>query len=633
MAFACFGCAPCPCQVAPHQGTEASYHPPHYDHGAFSVAMQAGRAWFIAPDGQRFLSQGVNHVGDSSHDAPNPNFYDPVNKQFGANKAAWVTSAFQRLSSWGFNTVGAWSDDALYGQRFPYTYILYSAGFDQPLEHVFDPYFESRVKNNTEKAQSLKDDPYLIGYFLDNELPWWGEVGWHASGQKSLLEKYAHAEVGTGGKRVLHQFLESRYGKDLSRFNAAYKTTLKSFDELEQSIELPVRGSASRRDADDFAGVIAERYFAVTTRALHERDPKHLILCVRFAGEAPWPVVEVAGKYCDVVSVNQYQRTGDVDRRLLDDFYVKTKKPILVTEYSFSATENQSGDPNTKGASVTVPTQRERAEHTERFARQALALPYVVGMHWFEWADESPQGRFDGENQDYGLVDIQDRPYALLTQAHARLNRDADAIHQRSAVPLPSAFQGKHEPRLHSAAKQTPSWPLSFFEPAQPAQIVTWGDAPNGGVTKVESLSDAALVHYDSGGGWGAGISVLAGATPFDASGADQLEVVLSVPMGRSVQLFLSEAGVAAPDSPHYEGKAGADGESYEFPALLGTGTRQRYVIDLHELNRRTSWGNQHGNDALDLQALSAVDLDIPGKQGSGDVRVFSITFSRAAAE
>jgi hypothetical protein len=608
-----------------------SYHAPHYDQGVFSVAMQGGHAWFIAPDGQRFLSQGVNHVADSSHDAPNPNFYDPVNKQFAGDKAAWVASAFQRLSSWGFNTVGAWSDDALYGQRFPYTYILYSAGFDQPLEHVFDPYFESRVATNTEKARKLKDDPYLIGYFLDNELPWWGEVGWHAGGQKSLLEKYAHAEVGTGGKRVLRQFLESRYGQDLARFNAAYHTTLHSFDELEQSIELPVRGPALRRDADDFAGVVAERYFAVTTKALRERDPKHLILCVRFAGEAPWPVVEVAGKYCDVLSVNQYQRTGDVDQRLLDDFYVKTKKPILVTEYSFSATENQSGDPNTKGASVTVPTQRERAEHTQRFASQALALPYVVGMHWFEWADESPQGRFDGENQDYGLVDIHDHPYALLTQAHALLNRDAEAMHQRSTLPLPIAFQGQHEPKLHTDAQKVLSTALPFFKPAEHAPIVTWGDASNGGSAKVESTPDAALVHFDSGGGWGAGVSISPVSSPFDATGADQLEVVLEIPAGHSAQIYLSEAGVAAPDSAHYAGQSGSDGESYEFPPLVGTGKRESYRINLHELDRRSSWGNQHGNDELDLQALAAVDLDIPGKQGSGEIRVFSITFSRAA--
>ncbi|HWZ91491.1 MAG TPA: hypothetical protein VNW92_21665 [Polyangiaceae bacterium] len=625
----CAACAPCPCPAP--SSAASGYQAPRYASGKFSVTSEHGRAWFIAPDGQRFLSQGVNAMGDGSYNAPNPNFYDPVNKQFHGDKSAWVASAFQRLSSWGFNTVGAWSDDALNGQRYPYTYMLYAAGFDQPLEHVFEPYFETRVAANTEKARARKDDPYLIGYFLDNELPWWGEFGWHAGGQKTLLEKYAHAEVGGAGKRVLREFLERRYGHDLARFNQAYRTTLKSFDELEQSIDLPVRGAALRRDADDFAGAVAERFFAVTTKALRERDPNHLILCVRFAGEAPWPVVEVAGKYCDVLSVNQYQRTGEVDQHLLDDFYVKSKKPILITEYSFSATENQSGDPNTKGASVTVPTQQERAEHTMRFASQALALPYVVGLHWFAWADESPQGRFDGEDQDYGLVDIRDRPYALVTAAHAELNRSAQSIHARSTSPLPTAFQGGHEAQLHQGQPpKTLSGPLSFFQPGEHAQIVTWGDAPNGGNAKVESSPGAALIQYDSGGGWGAGVSVLPAQSPFDASGAAALEISLEVPAGRSVQIFLSEAGVAAPGSAHYDGRAGSDGESYEFPPLLGTGKRETYRIDLHDLERRSSWGNQRGNEELDLQALSAVDLDIPGKQGTGEIRVFSIAFEPA---
>ena len=88
---------------------------------------------------------------------------------------------------------------------------------------------------------------------------------------------------------------------------------------------------------------------------------------------------------------------------------------------------------------------------------------------------------------------------------------------------------------------------------------------------------------------------------------------------------------MAAPDSAHYAGPRGSDGESYEFPPLVGTGKRESYLINLHDLDRRSSWGNQHGNDVLDLQALAAVDLDIPGKQGSGEIRVFSIAFSRAA--
>ncbi|HEY4106939.1 MAG TPA: hypothetical protein VGM44_23725 [Polyangiaceae bacterium] len=615
-------CAPCPCTL--NSEPSAAHAPPHYEHGFFKLSSEGGRAWFVAPDGQRFLSQGVNHVGDSSHNAPNPNFYDPVKNQFAGDKSAWVKRAFSRLSSWNFNTVGAWSDDAFYGQQVPYTYILYSAGYDQPLEHVFDPYFESRVASGTEKARALKADPYLVGYFLDNELPWWGEVGWHASGQKSLLEKYAHAEVGAGGKRVLREFLEKRY-HDIAALNQAYHSALVAFADLEQSIDLPVRTRAARHDADNFAGVIAERYFAVTTKALRERDPNHLNLCVRFAGETPWPVVEVAAKYCDVVSVNQYRATGDVDRRLLDDFYVKTQKPILVTEYSFAATENQSGDPNTKGASVTVPTQRERAEHAERFVTQALSLPYVVGLHWFEWADESPQGRFDGENQDYGLVDIHDRSYALLTAAHTRVNAAANAIHERANTPLPTAFQGGHEPQLHAASK-TLNGALPFFPQAAQHQLVTWGDAANGGAAKVEVQADSALIQFESGG-WGAGVSIIPAQFPFDASGAERIEAVLEIPAGKTAIIYLSEAGVAPPEAGHYEGKFGSDGESYEFPPLFGSGKRETYVVDLHELERRSTYGNQHGNQILDLQALASVDLDIPGKQGSDEIRLYSLAF------
>jgi hypothetical protein len=315
---------------------------------------------------------------------------------------------------------------------------------------------------------------------------------------------------------------------------------------------------------------------------------------------------------------------------LLDDYYVKTKRPLLITEYSFAATENQSGDPNTKGASVTVPTQRERAEHAERFVTQALSLPYVIGLHWFEWADESPQGRFDGEDQDYGLVDIHDRPYALVTAAHTRANVNAMSIHDRATTPLPTIFQGQHEPQIHPTTKTLPGALAFFPEAAQQHQIVTWGDTANGGAAKVEAQADSALIHFESGG-WGAGVSILPAQFPFDASGAERIEAVLEIPAGKTAILYLSEAGVAAPEAGHYEGRFGSDGESYEFPPFFGTGKRETYVVDLHELERRSAYGNQHGNQMLDLQALASVDLDIPGKQGSGEIRIVSLAFEPAA--
>ncbi|HUO57703.1 MAG TPA: hypothetical protein VMV05_05955 [bacterium] len=49
--------------------------------------------------------------------------------------------------------------------------------------------------------------------------------------------------------------------------------------------------------------------------------------------------------------------------------------------------------------------------------------------------------------------------------------------------------------------------------------------------------------------------------------------------------------------------------------------------MDLSDLERRTVWGNQHGNNILDLQALAGVDFYIPGSQGAGKMLVKDLEF------
>jgi agarase len=49
----------------------------------------------------------------------------------------------------------------------------------------------------------------------------------------------------------------------------------------------------------------------------------------------------------------------------------------------------------------------------------------VVGHHWFTHVDQPSEGRFDGENSNYGVVNIRDEAYAPLVDAMTRLNREA----------------------------------------------------------------------------------------------------------------------------------------------------------------------------------------------------------------
>ncbi len=603
----------------------------------FTVDWKNGKAWFTAPSGRPFLSMGVNAIADQSYRAPNGHYYNPVKNQYDGNKKTWLKGVFTRLKRWHFNTIGCWADEALLGQKFPYTYMLY-LGRGNPWEDVllsvFTDDFPARAKENAQKAAKYRNDPFLIGYFLDNELPWWGDEGWHSDGQKTLLEKYALKGVDDANKRALENFFEERYDQDIQRFDEVWALQLQSFEGLDSPVTLAAKTKRQKADAQAWVGVVADRYFSVTTQALRAVDPNHLILGVRFAGESPWEAVEACAKYCDVVSVNIYGKSGNIDQALLDDLYARSKKPILISEYSFSAMDNQSGDPNTHGADVAVPTQKERAGHLDNYARQLLGLPYIVGLHWYEWADESPEGRFDGENCNYGLVDITDHAYPLLTQEHSKLNLIAAPLHLKSLVPLPTEFKEDlgADYRKADAGVKVPS-ARNFLRIDNSAHVDTWGDGATGGKAVANTTTGVVVLDYETGTGWGCGASVACNIPPLgdggtvDLRGYNFFQFKAFVPKDVTFTIYMSESGSAAPGQAQYDGKNGADGESYAFPPFTGTGKWEDYRVDLSELERRTVWGNQHGNNILDLQALQDVEFYLPQNQGSGRMLVKDLQF------
>ena len=96
----------------------------------------------------------------------------------------------QELRGWGFNTVGAWSDPAMFTAGMTYTFILDAAEsaprqpsanagvpdyFPEP--GYFPDYFSEEFRKSTDsRAQKLcaprANEPWLLGYFTDNEQSW-----------------------------------------------------------------------------------------------------------------------------------------------------------------------------------------------------------------------------------------------------------------------------------------------------------------------------------------------------------------------------------------------------------------------------------------------------------------------------
>ena len=367
--------------------------------GFFHTEQIDGRWWLVTPDGNAFFSKGVDNVSympeaDSAPRAPD----DP---------AAWAKSASRQLHDWNFNTVGAWSARQMYTTGIAYAPVINVAASVQRdvwlkggVVDYFSPEFHDAANRVAERmcAPNAKD-PWLLGYFTDNELRWGRD--WRSA--ESLLEGYLKMAEGSAGFRKAAEFIKARG-------HAA--------------------GSLTDADKDEFLGLVAAEYGRVTRDAIRRSDPNHMVLGCRFAGYPGDTVMRAAGQYFDVISFHSYSATAPIDR--LDQITKLTGKPTMVTEFSFKAMD--SGLPNTKGAAKPVATQEDRAKGFAAYVEALAALPGCVGFHWFEYRDEPKEGRrLDGENSNYGVVKIDFTPWEVLTTRMKQVNAGIESLHAKAA--------------------------------------------------------------------------------------------------------------------------------------------------------------------------------------------------------
>src|SRR6266516_2079675 len=77
----------------------------------FSIEQQGETAWLLRPNGERFFSLGVCCVSQGASrkefDSANPAY---AAWQHYADSNLWAEATLKRLKTWGFTTVGGWSD-------------------------------------------------------------------------------------------------------------------------------------------------------------------------------------------------------------------------------------------------------------------------------------------------------------------------------------------------------------------------------------------------------------------------------------------------------------------------------------------------------------------------------------------
>jgi hypothetical protein len=428
---------------------------------AFTLQQQNGVWWFVTPEGKPFFSLGVCCVnpGDSFLD------YDPNNPGYAAwqhyeSSAAWADTTLERLRSWGFTTVGGWSDYATLKRakqpRLPYTLVLHiGAASGAPWWDMWDRKVIATMEEIAKKQiLPVRDDPLLLGYYTDNEMGWWN----------APLFKMTLAQSPQSGQRQrLILMLRAHYGGDWARLRKDFEPQgADSFDALQRKGMLTLRpGSEGMAQIKQFVRLVATRYYALTRQVVRKYDPRGLILGDRYQSFYYPEVARAAGPYVDAIStnVNANWNDGTLARFYLDTLHTLTGKPITVGEFYMTATENGSGNQNSSSGFPVVATQQERAAHFQTTLETFLHTPYVAGADWFQYYDEPMRGRGDGENYDMGLVDIHDRLYPALTAASAALDRNG--LH---AQPLALRSDAR------GGVPRAPQEPLAHWKPREALQ-------------------------------------------------------------------------------------------------------------------------------------------------------------------
>lgn len=447
--------------LAPAEPPEPKRIPPYRVHragkkvaeprGFFRVQQVDGVWWFVDPEGRLFFALGTDHTSYFVHwceklgYAP---YHENMKKQHGTEEA-WARQTVQRLKGWNFSILAVNHSQYLRYQGLAYIEAIPGIGqgyaaIDPLVSQVhwtgFPNVFSSRWQQWCEsiayqRCAPLRDDPWLIGYFLDNELEWFGKE----YRQWGLASEALKRPPGHEARLALAQLLRERYGGDVQRFNRAWGARVRSFEDIAQSEQPPsIRTRAAEEDGIAFTRLAAERYFRTCAEAIRKYDPNHLILGCRFAGGAP-PILDIAGQYCDVVSINTYPRIDLRAGRVLDweehlrEYHRQSKRPLMITEWSFPALD--SGLPCKHGAGMRVDTQQQRAECFRIFQSALFRLPFMVGSNFFMWVDEPALGVSSTfpEDSNYGLVNERGEPYRELVQTATSLQAKVYAMHAQSA--------------------------------------------------------------------------------------------------------------------------------------------------------------------------------------------------------
>lgn len=422
--------------------------------GFFRVEKE-DRWWLVTPEGNAFLSFGINHL--------HPNWWNQEHNR-DAWKARLKLSSLEgaefptALRAWfletcreyGFNTAGVHTGLRVLNNPQPAMPYMQPISFvdiphwrtdipDDNFLDVFDEEFGRRCDRLArELAAPARDDPFLVGYAM-TDCPLLTEEdcrerpdvigGARRPARIGWPRRLRNLGPQSPGKTAYVKTVRDLYRGEIDDFNASYGTRFDSFEALASARRWRPRTDLSNenetRDNIVFLKRVVAKYYQTARAAIMRHDPNHLFVGDKINANTDSldTVLPVTSRFTDIVFYQMYGRY-EVQQPGLDRWSRLVDKPLINGDSAFTMiTETMPRPYGPVADSVD-----ERADWTAEFFRSAFARSDFVGWHYCGLIDASNRVTGKEARQHSGLLDGYGEPYPALRVALTKCSAEIYGI-------------------------------------------------------------------------------------------------------------------------------------------------------------------------------------------------------------
>ena len=457
------------------------------------LEKEDGVWWLVDHAGKRFVTTGMNHVGEGDV------LFNEVNKgwmtgKFGEDiKGSWgglnprannhteyANMVVEDFRNYAFNTIPfhAYSTPLeLYENREIYyvakikvqsiSLMQMDRASGAKFPDVFSPGFRDKLDRLAKKTCTpLRDAKYCLGYAYFDMPDLKPARRWHRQmfPDRGLVYPWVQdirsLPAAAAGKKEWIHILNRNYASAAEAAHVYAIKNIESWDELADITNWPIKANDVTRvqkDADDMLTALADKWYGLHRELIRKYDPNHLLLGDKHdvgydesVDMVPVGVLHSIGNHCDVMMIQYYSFYTDQHNATLRELHRKTGLPIINGDHSYAfKTPN-----HTKIKGLEVESFDAVANEYSRYMKGIMEdHPYMLGWWYCGYIEQWAPAGTKHLGQQCGFFSPFGEPNKELLFLIKQANENALIWHGNAS---------KNQPTIHVETSE-PTTPAEMF--------------------------------------------------------------------------------------------------------------------------------------------------------------------------